>query len=463
MGMGRSKQFLALAAGLIVSACAAGPDYKAPVMGAGGTYSSGHTGSIGDISARAWWQSFGDRQLDGLVAVGLSRNLDILEALELVQQARQNVVAEQGNFLPSISASGSATESFGVSGRSREAAGALSASWVIDLFGQYRRRSEGARASLDAAYSSANVARLTLISDLVSHYVDARYYQELISISQAALAVRQKTLELTRVRQRAGASSQLDVTQAEGLVNTLRAETPRHEARFREAVYRLSTLTGSQATSLVGVLEAAAGQPVPKDPVATGIPADLIRNRPDIRRAERELAAATAEIGVARAQLYPSLKLNGSISPTAVLAAAVAPSLTAWSFGPTLDIPVFKGGALQANVKIAESRARAAYLNWKKTILTAVEEVESALVAYSRDRQVVEARAAEVKSYERALALSKNAYSKGVVSLLNVLDNQRSVAEARQNMAEAVRQAALDYVKLNVALGGGYAAWSVGG
>ncbi len=455
--MGRSKYIPALLVGLSLTACAAGPNFKTPNAQLPGTFSEGSVRSNGNISSKAWWNAFADPKLDGLVNKGLSQNLNILQAMELIEQARQNAVSSGSSLFPTISGSGSADSSFGTTGHVKQASATLSVSWILDLFGQYRRSRESALASVDAAYAGADVARLTLISDLVSHYVDARYYQELQAILQGELKARRDTLRLTQIRLKAGVSSGLDVAQAEGLVSSTSSQIPIYETRYRESVHRMSTLIGAPAPTLLALMAAKSDQPQAHDPINTGIPADLIRNRPDIRKAERDLAAATANIGVAEAQLYPSLKLNGSISPTSILAAATSPALTAWSFGPTLNIPIFQGGALRANVKNAESKAHAAYLAWKQTVLNAVEEVENAMVAYSRDRVALAAHAREVRSYERALRLSREAYKKGVVTLLNVLDNQRSVASARQSLAGAVRQTALDYIRLNIALGGGYA------
>lgn len=455
--MGRSKHLPAILAGLFLTACAAGPNFRSPQTQLPDTFSEGEVYSNGDISAKAWWTAFVDPQLNELVNAGLSRNLNILQAIEVVEQARQNAVASRSGLFPTVSGGGSATRANTTSGYEEEALAKLSASWVLDLFGQYRRSRESAHASLDAAYASADVARLTLISDLVSNYIDARYYQELGSIAQAELDARRDTLRLTRLRKQAGASSQLEVVQAEGLVNATLSDIPGYETRYRASVHRMSTLLGQPATTLLPLMDRKDTQPAAHDPVDAGIPADLIRNRPDIRKAERELAAAVANIGVAKAQLYPSLQLNGNISPTALILAGARTNISAWSFGPTLNIPIFQGGALHANVKSSESKARSAYLVWKQTVLNAVEEVENAMVAYSRDRKTMSALAAEVRNYRHALNLSKSAYKRGVVSLLNVLDSERSVGAARQNLAGAVRQTALDYVRLNIALGGGYA------
>ncbi len=199
------------------------------------------------------------------------------------------------------------------------------------------------------------------------------------------------------------------------------------------------------------------GQPVFRGGITSGIPADLIRNRPDIRVAERDLAAATANIGVAQAQLYPSISLSGSISPSYINQRGIHGGLTPWSFGPTLNLPIFDGGRLRANVKSAQSDAATAYLNWKSTVLTAVEQVENALSAVRRDAQTVAALQAQVKTTQETLELSTASYKDGASSLLDVLDAQRQVSLAQASLAASVQQMAKDYVSLNIAIGGGFA------
>jgi outer membrane protein, multidrug efflux system len=446
-----------------LSGCMVGPDYEAPQTPLPVKFSEGRNASIGNVSLKPWWTAFTDQRLNSLVAQGMAQNLDVLQAVERIQSSEANVTSAGAGSLPSLTGSGSQTFSGSdgsYSGRTNRSTseGGLSVSWLLDLFGEYRRSKESARASLDAAYASADVARLSLLSDLVTSYIDVRYYQERMAIARDNLKSRQETLELTKFRLDAGAASRLDVVQAEGLVNSTLADMSTLETSFRKSAHHVATLIGLPAASLVSDLSRSSGQPVAHDAVRTGIPADLVRNRPDIRKAERELAAAVADIGVAKAQLFPSIKLSGSISPSYIKSNTASGGITSWSFGPTLNLPIFDGGALRANVQSKESAARSAYLAWKQTVLNAIEEVENAMVALSRDGKAVSASRAEVSSYREALDLSTASYKDGASSLLDVLDAQRSVSTAQANLAQAVRQMAADYVTLNVAIGGGYAA-----
>ncbi|KRB51625.1 nodulation protein NodT, partial [Rhizobium sp. Root708] len=396
------------------------------------------------------------------VGQGLNENLSIQQSLERINAAASNVTVAGAGSLPSLvvgadhTVSGSMGERRTDIGATNTTSGTASVSWLLDLFGQYRRSKESAQASLDAAYSTADVAKLTYIQDLVNSYIDLRYYQERIALSRANLKSRQETYELTKFQLDAGAASRLDVVQAEGLVQSTQAEIPGLETNARVSAHHIATLLGKPAGSMVDELLRGSTQPIFRGGIKAGVPADLIRNRPDIRVAERNLATATADIGVAISQLYPTITLSGSISPSYVRPVGANGGLTTWSFGPTLTLPIFDGGRLRANVDIAKSTAKTQYLAWKQTVLEAVEEVENALSAVRRDAQTVESLRAQVKTTQETLDLSTASYKDGASSLLDVLDAQRQVSLAQASLAAAVQQMAKDYVSLNIAIGGGY-------
>ncbi|WJR69035.1 efflux transporter outer membrane subunit [Neorhizobium sp. CSC1952] len=451
---------------LLLSGCVVGPNHTPPEIALPGKFAEAGATSNGDVSQVAWWKAFNDSRLNGYVQQGLGQNLDVLQALERINQAQASVVSAGAGSLPSLDLGGSAersgTKDIGgplsptSASPQTTVSGNLTASWFLDLFGLYRRSKESALANLDAAYANVDVARLTLLSQVASSYIDVRYYQERIAIARQNLESRRETLNLTKLQLEAGAASRLDVVQSEGLVNSTLAELPGLETQFRTAAHRIATLLGLPASSLVPELQKGARQPVARFNARAGIPADLIRNRPDIRAAERQLAAAVAQIGVAEAQLYPAITLGGSITPSYTRIAAGESGVLGWSFGPGLSLPIFDGGALRANLSSSESAAREQYLAWKQTVLNAVEEVENALAAVARDRRTVEALQATVRSYQEALQLATASYRDGASSLLDVLDAQRQVSTAQANLAQAVQQVAQDFVALNVAIGGGY-------
>ncbi|WP_037079701.1 efflux transporter outer membrane subunit [Rhizobium sp. CCGE 510] len=458
-----SLRYAASALTILLTGCVSGPDHVPPQMPLPAKFAGGGDKSNGNVVTAEWWTAFRDKRLDGLVVHGLSENLDVLQTLESINSAAANVTVAGAGGLPSLTVGASHTLS-GEKGKLRTTVGTTntsggeaSLSWLLDFFGQYRRSRESAIASLGAAYATADNAKLTFLKDLVESYIDARYYQERIALSQASVKSRQQTYELTQLQLKAGAASRLDVVQAEGLVQSTKADIPGLEKSFTESAHHIATLLGMPASSLVDELKKSAGQPVFRGDIRAGIPADLIRNRPDIRKAERELAAAVANIGAAEAQLYPSISLSGSISPSWVKSSgASGASLTNWSFGPSLSLPIFDGGTLRANVDVEKSDAKTQYLAWKAAVLNGVEEVENALSAVRRDTQTLEPLRRQVQTAQESLALSTTSYKDGASSLLDILDAQRSVSDAEASLAATVQQVAKDYVDLYVAIGAGY-------
>ncbi|MBP1859210.1 efflux transporter outer membrane subunit [Rhizobium herbae] len=458
---------------LLLSGCVVGPDYQSPNAALPAKFSAGGEATADDVTLKPWWEAFRDKKLNSLVAQGLGENLDVQQSIERIIEARANVIVAAAGGLPDISASGSGSVAGQDGSYPRNTSGndhsetktigaGGDASWLIDLFGQYRRAKESANASLDAAYADVNVARLAYLSDLTSSYIEARYNQEAYALQQKSLASRRETLKLTNDIKAAGAASSLDVVQAEGLVNSTLSELPGYQTGFNQAANHIATLLGLPATSVTASLRNGSSQPSPRYNTKIGIPADLVRNRPDIRKAERLLAAATASIGVAEAQLYPSLSLSGSIDGSRIVASAASGGLSSWSFGPSLSLPIFNGGRLKANVDIAKSGAQQQYLAWKQTVLNGVEEVENALVALRNNYQTVAALRKVVDSYEEALSLARESYKGGATSLLDVLDAERSLATSRIALASGIRNLANNYVSLNVAIGGGAGIEAVG-
>ena len=451
---------------LLLSGCVVGPDYQAPGAALPGKFSQGDSAST-DVTLSPWWEAFRDKKLNSLVAQGLGENLDVQAAMERIIEARANVIVAASGGLPQINAGGSANAQ-GSDGsylrktsgndhtETKTISGGGDASWLIDLFGQYRRAKESANASLDAAYDDVNVARLAYLSDLATSYIDARYNQEALALQQRSLASRRETLKLTNDIKAAGAASSLDVVQSELLVNQTLSELPAFETGFHTAANHIATLLGLPATTVTASLIKGSAQPMPRYNTKVGVPADLIRNRPDIRRQERLLAAQTASIGVAEAQLYPSLSLSGTIDGGRTIS-AVAGGITSWSFGPSLSLPIFNGGRLKANVEIEKSGAQQQYLAWKQTVLNAVEEVENSLIALRKNYETVSALRKVVSSSEQALGLARESYRGGATSLLDVLDAERSLSDARISLAAGIRSLAANYVALNVAIGGGSA------
>lgn len=446
---------------VLVSGCVAGPQHQPPKTALPSKFSQSTARTSVDPTFSRWWESFRDTKLTSLIEQGLSQNLDVLQAMERIQAAKANVVVAGAGRLPRVDAGVDATlagtdGSFVRNATSTKTASTnVSASWLLDLFGEYRRSVESANASLDAAYNDIGVARLAYLSDLAASYIDARFFQEALAQTRISLASRRATLKLTEDTRQAGSASSLDVVQAEGLVNQTLAELPPLETGFHQAANHIATVLGLPAASITDSLLKSAPQPVARYSTKTGVPADLIRNRPDIRKAERLLAAATADIGVAEAQLYPSMTLGGTISGDRLVTNSASGGLIGWSFGPAINLPIFNGGALKANVKISQSISAQRYLEWKQTVLNAVEEVEDALIALNQHAQTAAAQRRVVQSYEQALSLARESYRGGATTILDVLDAERNVSIGRLALAQAIRDLAQDFVALNVAIGAG--------
>lgn len=420
------------------------------------------TGSVGETDADAyWWLSFQDRTFDRLVQDGLAGNLDILQAQARIAAADANITAVSSSALPQVTG-GLAEQGTREIGPMRSKDGpiysasrSVSATWLLDFFGQVRSQAAAARAQRNAAEAAGDVTRLAVVSGLANAYVDARYFQERMQAAAATLESRRRTLQLTRELEAHGVASGLDVARAQEAVQAVEADGPLHEANYLRAVHRLSTLSGLPAATLRPDLERAAAQPIPHWNVSAGIPADLLRNRPDIRRAEQELAAAVADIGYAWSQLFPSVTLSGNITPSYVHTDLVNGKLTTWSFGPTLQLPIFDGGLRRANLKIARVKAEEKQAAWRAAVLAGVEEVENALVSYRRESIAMAALETRVRATHRTAGLSRASYRAGVLSLIEVLDVERSLYEAQASLALARRNAALQFVALNVAIGRG--------
>ncbi|MBY3053784.1 efflux transporter outer membrane subunit [Rhizobium laguerreae] len=441
---------------LLLSSCMLGPDYASPETPLPAKFSEGAKQSVGDVAVSAWWNTFSDRTLNQYVATGLDENLSVQQALERINAAAADVTITGAGGFPNLDFGASHTicKARDVTSTQNISGGQLSLTWLLDVFGS----TESALASLDSAHAAVDVAKLALIKDLVSSYIDARYYQQRVSISRANLKSRQETYDLTNFQLEAGAASRLDVSQAEALVQSTIAELPSLELNFRVSAHHIATLIALPSEMVVKQLQKNEGQPVYRGKINAGIPADLIRNRPDIRQAERNLAAATAKIGVAEARLYPTITLSGSITPSYSNQRGRRGDISKWTFGPSLDLPILDGGRLRANVETSKSAAAAAYISWKSTVLTAVQEVQDALTAVRRDVRTVNSRHRQVETTEETLKLSVDSYKDGASSLLDVLDAQRQVSSAQASLATAIQKLAKDHVQLNVAIGGGFAA-----
>ena len=380
-GTGMRLRGVLLLCPLLITACSVGPDYRPRTAAELGVPEQWHsaTGTATEDLSR-WWDKFDDPILSGLIEKAAADNLDIAQAAARLRQAREALIQAQAGQVPSIGASAGVRESYDFTGntgvdRSVTTWSAdMDASWNADLFGGLRRSTEVSKADLQAAgYSLANV-RIAMAAEVALNYIAARSAQASLVIARDTLATQDDNLQIAIWRRQAGLVSSLDVEQARTQRAQTAASIPTLETAYANAANRLSVLIG-EAPGRIGQ-ELAGGAQIPKGPdsIAAGIPADTLRQRPDVRVAERTLAAATARIGVAEAQLYPSLSIGGSIGASALSLGSLADAITGSLFG-TLSQLIFDGGAARSATRAQEAAADEAFASYRLTVLEALEDV----------------------------------------------------------------------------------------
>ena len=298
---------------------------------------------------------------------------------------------------------------------------------------------------------------LTLIGDVGADYAEARGYQAQIALARRTLASQRRTADLTQVKFEAGAASAADTAKADAQAATTAADIPTYEAGYAESAHRLSVLTGRAPGALDDRLQIWRAIPAPRKPLPAGVPADLLTRRPDVRAAERRVAQATAKIGAAEAALYPDVSLTGSLSTTASRPGELLrASSVSWSWGPSVSIPILDGGKLAAERDATQAQRDEYLVAWRSSVLTAMEDVENALVSLAQERLRARQLGAAVGNDRKAADLTRTQYEAGKSSLLDVLDAERSLYSAEDSLIQSRVALAKDYVALAKALGGGW-------
>jgi NodT family efflux transporter outer membrane factor (OMF) lipoprotein len=469
----RVRTVLALAVACTLSACAVGPDYRPPQPV---TPDSWHelpaTGvrveSPDAPSLAAWWTTLNDPQLNELIERALADNKTVKQAYARVVQARAQRAITASGFWPSIDASTGATRSesesnFNESGEVVSTVGesyntGLSTRWELDLFGGQRRSYEAANAQLAATEADLRDVLVVLLGDVALSYVGVRTAQSRLDFAERNLESQREALDITRWRAEAGLTTVLDVEQANTNYEQLRAQIPSLESSLVQNMNRLAVLTGQAPGALEASLQPRKPIPVAPVDIVAGVPADVLRRRPDIRSAERQLAAQTAEVGVATAALYPSLSLNGSISWTSLTAGDLLDGFRNERSGLTLSLPIFNGGALRQNIKVQNALVTQALASYEATVLAAYEEVENALDAWTSEQRRHEALVRAVESARRAAELALVQYNSGLVDFQTVLTADRQLISLEDSLAISDGETTSNLIRLYKALGGG---WSV--
>jgi multidrug efflux system outer membrane protein len=519
MKMKLNRKIFAMTIALLLAGCEVGPNYKkpdVPVESEYGELSDGSTTQPSRMSARQipitqWWANFRDPQLDSLVERALKQNLNLQQAESRVRQARYqrsviasglfpNVDATAGyqhargskNIALPLGGSGGASSSSGgasssanpilrpqVSSNSTSAPpggpqsplglgglpgvdtdlyqAGFDATYEFDIFGGTRRSLEAAGADTQAAIEDRRSVLVSMLGEVARTYIELRGYQRQLAIAQATLTSERDTLEIIIERRRAGLVSDLDVAEQTSQLSNTEAVIPGLVAQVHQSIHALSILLGENPDALMEELESSAPLPPVPPEVPIGLPSDLLRRRPDIRRAERQLAAASARVGVATADLFPRFSITGQLG----LDSSHADSLfdlnsRYYLISPGVRWPIFDAGKIRSNISLQNELTRQAALSYQLAILQALRDVEDAIANY-RQEQIRHVSLANSAKFDRdAVGLAQEQYRQGVTDFLRVLDAERSLYSAEDSLAQSDRAIAADLVALYKALGGGW-------
>ncbi len=451
---------------LLLSGCAVGPNYKRPGVNVPGTYRGAIpqeatqpvAESLGD---QKWWEVFEDQQLQDLIHTALQQNYDVRIAATRILEAQAQVGITRADQLPTISGGveavnqRSARTKFFPAFETSSNQVDLSLAWELDFWGKYRRATEAARANLLATQWARQAVISTLVSDVAAAYFQLRELDLELEISRRTLASRRDSLRLTQTLASGGATSMLDVRQAEQLVFTAAETIPALERRIEQQENFLSTLLGNNPGPITRGMKLTEQPHAPEIPA--GLPSSLLERRPDIRQAEAQLIAANAQIGVAKAAYFPQINLtaSGGYQSSALTSLFTGPA-GLWSFGGSLAQPIFTGGRIRSNVKFTEARQQEAALVYQQTIQQAFRGVSDALVEYRKDREFREQQDQLTFSAQDAARLSETRYRGGATSYLEVLTNETNYFDAELGLAQAQLNELLGLVRIYRNLGGGW-------
>jgi multidrug efflux system outer membrane protein len=469
---------LALLPLVLATACSVGPDYKEPALAVPAEWNEAQQKGVDSRPAELarWWTSFEDPLLNSLVERAVKSNLDLRVAEARIREARAARAVVASGAWPTVDVSGSYTRSrtsenalnipsegsAGVGGsgvkleRNLFTAG-FDADWEIDVFGGVRRSVEAADATIAATQYNQRDVLVTLLGDVARNYIELRGAQRRLAVARANLKTQQDSLDLTRVRFNVGLTSDLDVARAEAQLNSTASQVPTLESLLKQAAYNLDLLLGLAPGELWQELEKELAVPRLPAEVLVGLPSDLLRRRPDIRLAERQLAAATAQVGSAVADLFPRFFLTGAAGLQSISASDwFTGGSRYWSIGPTVRWPIFDAGRIRANIEIRNEQQEQALSQYEKAVLAAFGDVEKSLVNYAQEQVRYRALTDAVAANRRAVAMANELYVRGLEDFLSVLDSQRALYLTESELAQSEAVMASNLVALYKALGGGW-------
>ncbi|MGR9012937.1 MAG: efflux transporter outer membrane subunit [Gammaproteobacteria bacterium] len=462
---------------LLPGCFAVGPDYIPPVIPVPEqwTETTANAGSQ-PIHTDKWWKTFNDPVLDRLISEAIDSNLDLKLTLERVKDARVLRNAAIAAGLPSLGAKSNVSRRFNNSSSSGSQTGTSSAGsgfgvgnqlinifslgfdaqWELDFFGGIRRAVEAADATVDAEVENSRDVLVTLLGEVARNYIELRANQKLVVITRENFHAQQDTLELTQIRQQAGLASMLEVTQAQALAATTQSQLPSYEASVKKSIHALSVLLGKEPGALAVSLNRQGVIPAASNNIIANLPSELLQRRPDIRGAERRLAIANASVGIATAELYPKVNLAAFIGLQNTTITDFTPLGKSWSAASSLTMPIFNWGKLNANISSKKAQFEQAFLTYQSTVLSAFQEVEDALTAYSNEQDRLKALAQAVDSNRLAVQLADERYRKGLTGFLDVLQSRQALYQAQSLSVISESQLSSNLVALYKALGGGW-------
>jgi NodT family efflux transporter outer membrane factor (OMF) lipoprotein len=459
------------------AACVVGPRYSPPHVAVPAAFQEARPQDLSQddhATLETWWTGFQDPTLDDLVARAIAGNVDLKIAAAHVREARAArgiaasaalpqvdatgayVRGERSDAVPPFNSASGAASVFGPRAQNLFQAG-FDAGWELDVFGGVKHDVEAAIAQVQAAEEDRRDVLVTLLGDVARNYVELRGAQRQIQILDATVESLRDSRDLAKARYDAGLGTALDTERAEGLVQTTASRRPEIERTVKRTIHRIGVLIGQQPAALATLLESPRPMPARPPAVPAALPSELLSRRPDLRRAERDVAAATARLGVARADLFPRFSIIGTFGRRSEDAADLGSmSSQFWSIIPGVRLPILTGGRIRANIQVQEARQEQTLQRYEQAVLVAIEEVENALVGRDREERRVDALRASVDANQRALGLATDRYTSGLESFLSVLDAQRALYAAQDGVVEGDTQVTVSLIALYKALGGGW-------
>jgi multidrug efflux system outer membrane protein len=453
---------------LILTGCATvGPDYVPPKTSVSKDWHTQlkdglTTEEMDPQTLAAWWKTLNDPVLSSLIDRAVSGNLDLKKALARVREARARRGIAKTDLFPTLDATGSASWSrsskdTGIGKNSELYAASFDAGWELDIFGGVRRSVEAAEADLQASQEDLRDGLVSLLGEVALNYVEVRTFQTRLTVAEANLEAQNETYQLALWRYQAGLSDELVIQQARYNLESTRSQIPTLRAGLEEAMNRIAVLLGEQPGRVHKEIEKQVPIPVAPLEVAVGVPVDTLRRRPDIRRAERQLAAQTARIGVATADLYPKFTLSGSIGLETLSLSNLSSSGTrTLSGGPRITWAIFKAGAIRQNIEVQSALQEQYLIAYEAAVLSALEEVENALVAYAEEQQRRQSLSEATQAAQKAAELAQHKYQAGLTDFSNVLDAEHSLLSFQDQLAQSDGTVTSNLVRLYKALGGGW-------